>query len=1016
MGQVTTVGKVLLRSNVPSKYHSFIQGNKLNAHSIGQFFDRVSKETPNAYGDISTNLTRLGFEVATRQGSSVGLEDLISPVDKTKRVNELNKKIEGIKQKNYSKSKEDDKITGLYQEFMQQLNEDIVEEGLRTDKTLAKIIAAGSRGSPTQYRQTVSAQGLTPDNKGKPMLSMPIMSSFAEGLTLPEYLAHTFGARQGLVGTKISVADAGYGSKQLTRAAMPIIVETHDCGTHRGVPYSTKDKDSVGLYLAKGVGGFNRNNEVTSKMLDTLRNKGVKEVVVRSPMTCQASKDHHHGAVCQMCIGIREKYRTPDLGEYIGITAATTLGERLAQGSLNSKHQGGSVNLTKGLSGFKGVNQLMNIPKNFRHKALVADQDGVITDIQEASQGGTYVFTNGKSQYLPTGYKVTAKKGQKVEAGDVLSEGVPNPAEITKYKGIGEGRRYYSQVMHDTFKDSGIKLNRRNFETIARAAIDHVRVDDPDGLGDYLPDSIVSYQNIERDYKLRVGHKESRVDAAHGKYMEKPELHYTIGTRVTKDVQKKLEEHGVDSVTVHDDKPQFTPVMQRLLDVPAQEPDWMHQLYSTWLEKRFLNSVNSGATAHIKGPSPIAGLAYGKGFGKSAEDEDIPTTGLDIPLDPLAQKLFGIKDELTRSQLVGLIASEKGGNPGDYDDILNRISFAESTLNPNAVNPQGGASGLFQFLGNSLGTAGNRLTNFLKKQKIQAPDWLSNLGTDASKLTPDQQAMLFLGDVREKPGADIGKVIAKEQPLSEFWANSWWAGPEDEREDKANWFDNRMGEFEGMQEELKDKIPFKSEAPSLENLEMKLPVAPEDGEDAFSTDGVKAGEATTFSYGCVMAYLAKKDSKHIEGWIDKNIEEKDLHEENEMMEQEESLHLTILYGFHEDVTPEDVEKVVKGHGPITLTLGPVSRFENKESDGYDVLIAKVSSLDANYLNKLLNKKFKGKITNSYKDYNPHVTLAYVKPGKCKALDGEKRFAGEEYVVRELIYSTPGQRKLTPIAL
>ena len=39
--------------------------------------------------------------------------------------------------------------------------------------------------------------------------------------------------------------------------------------------------------------------------------------------------------------------------------------------------------------------------------------------------------------YSPVARTVTAKVGDVVEAGDMLTNGVPNPMEVVKYKGIG---------------------------------------------------------------------------------------------------------------------------------------------------------------------------------------------------------------------------------------------------------------------------------------------------------------------------------------------------------------------------------------------------------------------------------------------------------------------------------------------------------------------------------------------------------------------------------------------------
>ena len=184
--------------------------------------------------------------------------------------------------------------------------------------------------------------------------------------------------------------------------------------------------------------------------------------------------------------------------------------------------------------------------------------------------------------------------------------------------------------MHKAFKEGGMNINRRNFELIAKAAVNHVRITDPDGVGDYLPNQVASYQSIEKDYKPRSDAQHTRPDLAYNKYLEAPVLHYTIGTRITHGVAADLNKHKIESVTVHRSPPPFEPEMQRLLDIPGHEPDWMHQLYSTYIEKRFLTQVNTGARSSLSGPSPIAGIAYGVGFGKKHTGQTKTSGEIDI--------------------------------------------------------------------------------------------------------------------------------------------------------------------------------------------------------------------------------------------------------------------------------------------------------------------------------------------------------------------------------------------------
>jgi hypothetical protein len=344
-------------------------------------------------------------------------------------------------------------------------------------------------------------------------------------------------------------------------------------------------------------------------------------------MTCQSSRKHHAWAVCQLCAGRREKGTLPHVGSYVGITAGTALGEPLAQGQLNTKHTSSGAVLGKTVAtGFNLIQQLSNIPHTFQSKAAVAEHDGKVSHIKDLPQGGIEigVTSHGKDKgyYVPAGFAAKVKVGEHVEAGDILSDGIVNPAEIVKHKGIGEGRRYFAETMHTAFSEAGMPVNRRNFELIAKGAIDHVKITHPEGLGDYLPDSIVSYQTIEKDYKPRATAKLVRPDLAHGKYLEEPVLHYTIGTRVTNKVAADLKKHKVEAIHVHDHAPSFEPEMQRLLDVPSHVPDWAHQLNSSWLEKRLINAVSTGMHTSLKGPSPIIGLGYGVNFGEKRSEED----------------------------------------------------------------------------------------------------------------------------------------------------------------------------------------------------------------------------------------------------------------------------------------------------------------------------------------------------------------------------------------------------------
>jgi DNA-directed RNA polymerase subunit beta' len=613
----TTVGRVLLKFFTPPQFHSLVDDEIFDSKGIAKLFADLAEKAPLEYSKIATDLTRLGFEIATRQGTSITLKDLVSPIDKIKLwgdFDKFNAKVEASDDSSASKEKQ---IFDNYNDMMSGVEKSILSEGLKENRSLAKIILAGSRGSPSQYRGTIATQGIVVDASGKPKMDIPIKSSYAEGLSLPEYLTTSYGTRSGEVLKKISVAQGGYGSKQFARALMPLQIVEADCTTLNGIDIAVSDRESVGAFLANAVAGYNRNNEVTAKMLIDLKNKGITHILIRSPMTCQSNKKHHSGGLCQMCVGRREKGMAA-MDSYIGLVAGTAVAEPLTESAMKARHSGGAATSLGGQQGFKLINQLANVPKTFIGRAPLAQEDGYISQLAPAAAGGHFITVNNQEHYIGIDQIPSVKLGDRVEQGQVLSSGLVDPREVVKYRGIGDGRKYYMEAMKKAFDDSKLPVNRRNFELIAKAAIDHVKITDPKGLGDYLPDQVVSYSAIEKDYTPRTAAKMLRLDIAYGKYLEKPELHYTIGTKITSSVTEALRKHKIEAVLVHDEHPLFEPVMVRLVDIPEHHDDWMHVLNSTNLAKRFVSMVNKGAISDLKGASPIPGLAYGVGFGEKS--------------------------------------------------------------------------------------------------------------------------------------------------------------------------------------------------------------------------------------------------------------------------------------------------------------------------------------------------------------------------------------------------------------
>lgn len=421
---------------------------------------------------------------------------------------------------------------------------------------------------------------------------------------------HLFVMANGIISSN-SVQQSGYLSKQLSAASHDLIVSEKDCETNRGFPSTPDDKDNIGGVMAVGAGGFPSGTIITSRVLKQLRDNKVSKLTVRSPLTCTAKN-----GICAVCAGIGARNKFPQIGERVGLAAASSIGEPLSQSTLSEKHSGGVASSSgKAVSAFKSIDSLVQIPDTFPNGASVSGVDGRVTKIEEAPQGGNFVYVDNKQHYVGHDQEVSVKRGDSVEAGDTLSSGVPNPYDIVKHKGVGQGRVYFTNALRNALNSNNISSDRRQIEVLGRALVNHVKVTDPEGYGSHMPDDIVEYSAIEQDFEPENSTKGIPSQSI-GKFLARPVMHYSLGTRITPSVAKDLDDNDEKEIDTTDTSPGFEPDMQRVMDIPGHKPDWMAQLSGSNLKKRMLQNVHSGdAVSDPYGPSYIPSLARGVGFG-----------------------------------------------------------------------------------------------------------------------------------------------------------------------------------------------------------------------------------------------------------------------------------------------------------------------------------------------------------------------------------------------------------------
>lgn len=591
---------------------------KFNKKGVEQLLADVAHNHPEEYVRVSKMLTDAGRHSAYLHGETITLNDLKPVVDKKAILKEMDQELDAVKQ--LPAGEQEAARHKIWSKYAQRLEKETQVNALARGNNLGNIVVSGSRGNSTQLSGMLTTPGLYTDYKGD-VIPMLIRHGFNEGLRPYEYMASTFGARQSVISTKNATAETGDFGKQLAQNAAATIVTEDDCGTTNGIDYAKDDPELRGRVLAKSYPGLPAGTVVDKHVAAQLRKLPFGRVIVRSPMTCTS-----HKGICAHCLGLLPEGRLAPLGYAAGITSASALGEPLTQGSLNTKHKGGAGTGEKAqYGGFDIINQIAQSPETFPFKAAVATTSGPVTKIEDAPQGGKYVHVADTPHYVLPGFEPSVKVGETVEAGDGLSEGIIDVADILKHRGLGEARRYYVDRLREAYKDSGIAMpTKLNLETMARTTLDHVMVDDPDGVGDYLPDDTASYNRLITGYHPPADARLLALKEADGKYLQSPALHFTIGTKLTPKMLTRLEQAGFKQVHVSDKEPRFHPEMIRLRTAAAASGgDWLAKMHTSYLTSNLQRSAERGEETNVEHNVHFAPrLAFGKDFGK-----EIETTG-----------------------------------------------------------------------------------------------------------------------------------------------------------------------------------------------------------------------------------------------------------------------------------------------------------------------------------------------------------------------------------------------------
>lgn len=309
---------------------------------------------------MADDLKDLGFRYATKAGVSISVDDLQVPPSKRKLLEAAEEDIRATEEK-YTRGEITEverfqKVIDTWNGTSEELKDEVVRN-FKANNPLNSVYMmafSGARGNISQVRQLVGMRGLMANPQGE-IIDLPIKTNFREGLTVTEYVISSYGARKGLVDTALRTADSGYLTRRLVDVSQDVIIRELDCGTDRGIPIrSMTDGDRVLIPLKDRLFGramardvvhpetgeviAARNQDISDDLGELIAQSGVEEVMVRSPLTCEATR-----SVCQRCYGWSLAHaQMVDLGEAVGIIAAQSIGEPGTQLTMRTFHTGGA--------------------------------------------------------------------------------------------------------------------------------------------------------------------------------------------------------------------------------------------------------------------------------------------------------------------------------------------------------------------------------------------------------------------------------------------------------------------------------------------------------------------------------------------------------------------------------------------------------------------------------------------------------------------------------------------------
>ena len=311
---LTTVGRVIFNEVLPHTNGTVsltwkdgitdLELPYFNEEARGKPLSQLVKRCFNELGTSETvslldRLQKLSFEYATRSGISPGIQDYLIPNDKSEILNIAIERIERLySQENLEAEELENEKIRIWYDTVEKIEDTLFDELPATETYLVEqskdvegfnpvhlMADSGARARKIPFRQISAIVGLKSKQSGE-ILSMPIQSSYREGLDVLDYFTSTYGSRKGLVDTAMKTAASGYLTRKLVDVAQDVMITEADCDTTHGILKFTTDAGAIGFKISGRV-------NVKLIVFTTERQKHILYAVTKVPDGIIGQVDHY---------------------------------------------------------------------------------------------------------------------------------------------------------------------------------------------------------------------------------------------------------------------------------------------------------------------------------------------------------------------------------------------------------------------------------------------------------------------------------------------------------------------------------------------------------------------------------------------------------------------------------------------------------------------------------------------------------------------------------------------------